>query len=167
MVHSYSYEEEEYFGGDTLSFEENLVGVLDNNVQLSINKALAKALGPLTHHFDSFARQKVWLPPIMPSEEAQASQPSTSKGKSKAKKRAHSEIFDKLSASIQKEHGYSSSHLQDTYGTDQSSDHSSPKHSSDSDSDLEVDLEDRPGPSKRKKTEKAESSLQDPSGVDL
>ncbi|KAJ1190952.1 hypothetical protein NDU88_000270 [Pleurodeles waltl] len=87
----------------------------------------------------------------------QASQPSTSKGKSKAKKWSHSDIFDKLSASIQKEHGYSFSQLQDAYGTDQTSDHSSSKLSSDSDS--EVDLGDRPGPSKRKKTEKAKSPV--------
>ncbi|KAJ1081024.1 hypothetical protein NDU88_001211 [Pleurodeles waltl] len=93
----------------------------------------------------------------MPSEEAQANQPSTSKGKSKAKKWSHSEIFDKLSASIQKEHGCSSSQLQDAYGTDQSSDHSSSAHSSDADS--EVELEDYPGPSKRKKTEKAKSPV--------
>ncbi|KAJ1147129.1 hypothetical protein NDU88_000016 [Pleurodeles waltl] len=150
MAQSYSYEEDEYF-------EENPVGALDNSVQLSVNEALARALGPLTHHFESFARHNGCLPPITPSEEAQTGQPSTSKGKSKAKKWAHSDIFDKLSASIQKEHGYSSSQLQDAYGTDQSSDHSSSKHSSDSDS--EVDLGDRPGPSKRKKTEKAKSPV--------
>ncbi|KAJ1126837.1 hypothetical protein NDU88_005243 [Pleurodeles waltl] len=81
------------------------------------------------------------------------SQPSTSNSKSKATKWAHTEIFDKLSASIQKKHGYRSSQQHDAYGTDQSSDHSSPKHSSDSDS--EGDQGDRPGPSKRRKTDKS------------
>ncbi|KAJ1147255.1 hypothetical protein NDU88_000136 [Pleurodeles waltl] len=51
------------------------------------------------------------------------------------------------------EYGYSSSQAQDAYDTD--SDQSSSKHSSDSDS--EEDLGDLPGPSKRKKTEKAKA----------
>ncbi|KAJ1124531.1 hypothetical protein NDU88_002982 [Pleurodeles waltl] len=157
MAQSYSYEEDEYFEGESPSFEENLVGALDNSVQLTVNKALAEALGPLTHHFENSARHNGWLPPITPSEEAQTAQPSTSKGKLKAKKWAHSDIFDKISASIQKEHGYSSSQFQDIYGTDQSSDHSSSKHSSDSDSDVE--LGDSPGLSKRKKAEKTKNPV--------
>ncbi|KAJ1136732.1 hypothetical protein NDU88_003147 [Pleurodeles waltl] len=157
MAHSYSYEEDEYFGGDSSSFEEILVGALDNSVQLYVNKALAKALGPLTHHFESFTHHKGWLPHITPSGEAQASQPSTSKGKSKAKKQTHSEIFDKLSASIQKEHGYSSSQQHKAHETDQSSDHSSSKHSSDSDS--EADLGNRPSTNKWKKSDKSKSPV--------
>ncbi|KAJ1146000.1 hypothetical protein NDU88_012282 [Pleurodeles waltl] len=47
--------------------------------------------------------------------------------------------------------------IADAHGTDQSSDHSSSKLSSNSDSDSGVDLEERPGPSKLKKTEKAKS----------
>ncbi|KAJ1196475.1 hypothetical protein NDU88_000346 [Pleurodeles waltl] len=149
MAHSYSYEDEEYFGDEPPFFDENLAGALDNTVQLSINKALERALGPLTHHFESFARQKGWLPHIASSEEALPDQPSTSKGKAKAKPWAHSDIFRKLASSIQKEHGYSSSQAQDAYGSD--SDQSSSKSSSGSDS--EEDLGARPGTSKRKKSE--------------
>ncbi|KAJ1179936.1 hypothetical protein NDU88_005166 [Pleurodeles waltl] len=149
MAQSYSYEDEEYFGGDPPFFDENLEGALDNTVQLSVNKVLAKALGPLTHHYQSFARQKGWLPHIASSEEALPDQPSTSKGKAKAKTWAHSDIFRKLAPSIQKEHGYSSSQAQDAYGSD--SDQSSSKSSSES--DFEEDLGDRPGASKRKKSE--------------
>ncbi|KAJ1093433.1 hypothetical protein NDU88_006534 [Pleurodeles waltl] len=149
MAHSYSYEDEEYFGEEPPFFYENLAGALDNTVQLSINKALAKALGPLTHHFEYFARQKGWLPHIASSEEALPDQPSTSKGKAKAKTWAHSDIFRKLASSIQKEHGYSSSQAQDAYGSD--SDQSSSKSLSGSDS--EEDLGARPDASKRKKSE--------------
>ncbi|KAJ1197361.1 hypothetical protein NDU88_001221 [Pleurodeles waltl] len=149
MAHSYSYEDEEYFGDEPPFFDETLAGVLDNTVQLSINKALEKALGPLTLHFESFARQKGWLPPIASSEEALSDQPSTSKGKAKTKFWAHSDIFRKLASSIQKEHGYSSSQAQDAYGSD--SDQSSSKSSSGSDS--EEDLGTRPGAGKRKKSE--------------
>ncbi|KAJ1095711.1 hypothetical protein NDU88_000869 [Pleurodeles waltl] len=149
MAQSYSYEDEEYFGGEPSFFDENLAGALDNTVQLSINKALAKALGPLTHHFESFACQKGWLPHIAPSDEALSDQPSNSKGKAKAKTWAHSDIFRKLASSIQKEHGYSSSQAQDAYCSD--SDQSSSKSSSISDS--EEDLGARPDASKRKKSE--------------
>ncbi|KAJ1099756.1 hypothetical protein NDU88_004854 [Pleurodeles waltl] len=149
MAHSYSYEDEEYFGDEPPFFDETLAGALDNTVQLSINKALERALGPLTVHFESFARQKVWLPPIASSEEARSDQPSTSKGKAKTKSWAHSDIFRKLASSIQKEHGYSSSQAQDAYGSD--SDQSSSKSSSGSDS--EEDLGTRPGTSKCKKSE--------------
>ncbi|KAJ1133154.1 hypothetical protein NDU88_011451 [Pleurodeles waltl] len=149
MAHSYAYEDDEYFGDEPPFFDETLAGALDNTVQLSINKALEKALGPLTLHFESFACQKGWLPPIASSEEALSDQPSTSKGKAKTKSWAHSDIFRKLASSIQKEHGYSSSQAQDTYGSD--SDQSSSKSSSRSDS--EEDLGTRPGASKRKKSE--------------
>ncbi|KAJ1218201.1 hypothetical protein NDU88_005784 [Pleurodeles waltl] len=94
-----------------------------------------------------------WLPHIAPSDEALSDQPSTSKGNSKAKTWAHSNLFKKLASSIQKEHGYSSSQAQDAYGSD--SDQSSSKPSSESDS--EEDLGDRLGPSKRKKSETAKA----------
>ncbi|KAJ1079619.1 hypothetical protein NDU88_000138 [Pleurodeles waltl] len=147
--HSTPAEDEEYFGDEPPFFDETLAGALDNTVQLSINKALERALGPLTVHFEKFARQKGWLPPIASSEETLSDQPSTSKGKAKAKSWAHSDIFRKLASSIQKEHGYSSSQAQEAYGSDL--DQSSSKSSSGSDS--EEDLGPRPGAGKRKKSE--------------
>ncbi|KAJ1206036.1 hypothetical protein NDU88_001451 [Pleurodeles waltl] len=149
MAHSYAYEDEKYFGDEPPFFDETLAGALDNTVQLSINKALERALGPLTLHFESFARQKGWLPTLASSEEALSDQPSTSKGKAKAKSWAHSNVFKKLASSIRKEHGYSSSQVQDAYGSD--SDQSSSKSSSGSDS--EEDLGTKPGAVKRKKSE--------------
>ncbi|KAJ1099094.1 hypothetical protein NDU88_004198 [Pleurodeles waltl] len=153
MAQSYTYEDEEYFGSEAPFLDDNLVGELDNTVQLSVNKTLAKALGPLTHHFESFVCQKGWLPHIAPSDEALSDQPSTSKGKAKAKTWAHSDLFKKLASSIQKEHGYSSSQAQDAYGSD--SNQSSSKSSSESDS--EEDLGDGTGLSKRKKSETAKA----------
>ncbi|KAJ1097446.1 hypothetical protein NDU88_002565 [Pleurodeles waltl] len=85
MAQSYTYEDDEYFGSEAPFHDDNLVGVLDNTVQLSINKALAKALGPLTHHFESFARQKGWLPHIAPSDEALSDQPSIPRARLKPK----------------------------------------------------------------------------------
>ncbi|KAJ1189127.1 hypothetical protein NDU88_005878 [Pleurodeles waltl] len=86
MAHSYSYEDEEYFGDEPSFLDETLAGALDNTVQLSINKALERELGPLTVHFENFACQKGWLPPIASSEEALSDQPSTSKVFPKLKK---------------------------------------------------------------------------------
>ncbi|KAJ1132754.1 hypothetical protein NDU88_011057 [Pleurodeles waltl] len=149
MAHSYSYEDEEYFGDEPPFFDETLAGALDNTVQLSINKTLEKALGALTLHFESFVHQKGWLPPIASSEEARSDQPSTSKGTATTKSWAQSDIFRKLASSIQKEHGYSSSQAQDAYCSD--SDQSSSKSSSGSDS--EEDLGTRPDAGKRKKSE--------------
>ncbi|KAJ1106391.1 hypothetical protein NDU88_003792 [Pleurodeles waltl] len=149
MAHSYSYEDEEYFEDEPPFFDETLAGALDNTVQLSINKALERALGPLTVHFENFACQKGWLPPIASSEEALSDQPSTSKGKARAKSWAHSDTFKKLASSIQEDHGYSFSQAQEAYGSD--SDQSSSKSSSGSDS--EEDLGPRPSAGKRKKSE--------------
>ncbi|KAJ1118905.1 hypothetical protein NDU88_007092 [Pleurodeles waltl] len=48
MAHSYEYEEEEYFGDQFPLFDETLAGALGNTVQMSINNALERALGPLS-----------------------------------------------------------------------------------------------------------------------
>ncbi|KAJ1195391.1 hypothetical protein NDU88_004671 [Pleurodeles waltl] len=57
--------------------------------------------------------------------------------------------------SIQKEHGYISAKLQEAQDSDQSSDQSSPKISSDSESDSA--RSELPGPSKRKRSDKAKN----------
>ncbi|KAJ1132709.1 hypothetical protein NDU88_011012 [Pleurodeles waltl] len=135
MAHSYEYEDEEYFGDQFPLFDETLAGALGNTVQMSINNALERALGPLSVHFEKFARQKGWLPPIASSEEALSDQPSTSKGKAKAKSWPHSEIFKKLALSIQEDHEYSFSQAQEAFSSD--SDRSPAKSSgSDSEQDL-------------------------------
>ncbi|KAJ1204063.1 hypothetical protein NDU88_007844 [Pleurodeles waltl] len=135
MANSYSYEDEEYFGDQFPLFDETLAGALGNTVQVSINNALERALGPLSVHFENFARQKGWLPPIASSEEALSDQPSTSKGKPKAKSWPHTDIFKKLALSIQEDHGYSFSQAQEAYSSD--SDQSPTKSSgSDSEEDL-------------------------------
>ncbi|KAJ1158915.1 hypothetical protein NDU88_011587 [Pleurodeles waltl] len=135
MAHSYEYEEDEYFGDQFPLFDETLAGALGNTVQMSINNALERALGPLSVHFEKFARQKGWLPPIASSEEALSDQPSTSKGKAKAKSWPHSEIFKKLASSIHEDHGYSFSQAQEAVSSD--SDRSPAKSSgSDSEQDL-------------------------------
>ncbi|KAJ1218334.1 hypothetical protein NDU88_005915 [Pleurodeles waltl] len=139
MAHSYSYEDEEYFGDQPPFFDETLAGALDNTVQNSINKALERTLGPLTVHFENFARQKGWLPPIASSEEALSDRPSTSKRKAKAKSWPHSDILKKLASSIQEDHGYSFSQAQEAYSSDSDQ---SPSKSSGSDS--EEDLGPRP-----------------------
>ncbi|KAJ1216642.1 hypothetical protein NDU88_004243 [Pleurodeles waltl] len=135
MAHSYSYEDEEYFGDQFPLFDETLAGALGKTVQMSINNALDRALGPLSVHFENFARQKGWLPPIASSEEAFSDQPSTSKGKAKAKSWPHSDIFKKLALSIQEDHGYCFSQAQEAFSSD--SDRSPAKSSgSDSEQDL-------------------------------
>ncbi|KAJ1143230.1 hypothetical protein NDU88_009541 [Pleurodeles waltl] len=148
MAHSYEYEEEEYFGDQFPLFDETLAGALGDTVQMSINNALERALGPLSVHFEKFARQKGWLPPIASSEEALSDQPSTSKGKAKAKSWPHSEIFKKLVSSIHEDHGYSFSQAQEAFSSD--SDRSPAKSSG---SDSEQELGPKSSASKRKKSE--------------
>ncbi|KAJ1133565.1 hypothetical protein NDU88_000048 [Pleurodeles waltl] len=135
MAHSYEYEEEEYFGDQFPLYDETLAGALGNTVQMSINNALERALGPLSVHFEKFARQKGWLPPIASSEEALSDQPSTSKGKAKAKSWPHSEIFKKLASSIHEDHGYSFSQAQEAFSSDSER---SPAKSSGSDSEEDL-----------------------------
>ncbi|KAJ1081809.1 hypothetical protein NDU88_001984 [Pleurodeles waltl] len=134
MAHSYSYEDEEYFGDQPPFFDETLAGALDNTVQISINKALERALGPLTVQFENFARQKGWLSHIA-SSEALSDQPSTSKGKAKAKSWPHSDIFKKFASSIQEDHGHSFSQAQEAYSSDSDQ---SPSKSSGSDSEEDL-----------------------------
>ncbi|KAJ1083925.1 hypothetical protein NDU88_004080 [Pleurodeles waltl] len=105
---------EEAFGQEVPpSFEESLVEALDSNVQLSVNKALAKALSPLTSHLKGFAHQQGWLPSIAAAAETPPQLTKPFKGKSKAKKWAHSEIFERLSATVLDGHGYSNPQAQE------------------------------------------------------
>ncbi|KAJ1142433.1 hypothetical protein NDU88_008758 [Pleurodeles waltl] len=155
MVHSYSYEDEEFFGDQFPLFDETLAGALGNTFQMSINNALERALGPLSVHFENFARQKGWLPPIASSEEALSDQPSTSKGKAKAKSWPHSDIFKKLASSIQEDHGYSFSQAQEAFSSDSDR---SPAISSGSDSEQDLGPKSSAG-----KCKKSESSSAPPS----
>ncbi|KAJ1136321.1 hypothetical protein NDU88_002738 [Pleurodeles waltl] len=95
------------------SLEESLVEALDSNVQLSINEALAKALGPLTSHLKGFARQQGWLPSIAAAAETPSQPAKPSKVKAKTKKWAHSEAFERLSGAVLEERGYSNSRAQE------------------------------------------------------
>ncbi|KAJ1132772.1 hypothetical protein NDU88_011075 [Pleurodeles waltl] len=133
------------------SFEDSLVEALDSNVQYSVNKALRKALGPLTSHLKGFARQQAWLPSLPFSEST--SQNSNPVGKAKGKsqgKRWHSDAFEQFSASVLADHGYSHS-SQATTSSDNSnypdalSSDSSSQDSSDND---QVHL---PDPSKKRR----------------
>ncbi|KAJ1083522.1 hypothetical protein NDU88_003684 [Pleurodeles waltl] len=140
--------------------QSNLVEALDSNVQYSVNKALAKALGPLTTHLKGFVCQQGWLPPLPASEFVpQNANPSGGKAKEKSQeKRWHFDDFEQFSASVLEEHGYS--HLQpqastsdadfkypDALGSDSSSHDSS-----------DNDQDDAPGPSKKKR----QDSVSDP-----
>ncbi|KAJ1083415.1 hypothetical protein NDU88_003574 [Pleurodeles waltl] len=117
------------------SFEENLVEALNNNIQLSVNKALAKALGPLTSHLKGFARHLGWLCPVAALSGSSSQLPKPSKVKAKAMNWAHSEAFEQLSAAVLEEHGYGNPHAQalssedslrisELAGSDSSQDHS-------------------------------------------
>ncbi|KAJ1118732.1 hypothetical protein NDU88_006919 [Pleurodeles waltl] len=136
------------------SFEASLVEALDSNVQYSVNKALAKALGPLTSHLKGFARQQGWLPSLPFSEStSQNSNPGDkAKGKSHGK-HWHTDAFEQFSASVLADHGYSHS-SQATTSNDNSnypdalSSDSSSQDSSDSD---QIDL---PGPSKKRQQDR-------------
>ncbi|KAJ1159370.1 hypothetical protein NDU88_012037 [Pleurodeles waltl] len=139
-----TYEEE--FGQEILfSYEESLVEALDSNVQLSVNKALAKALGPLTSHLKGFARQQGWMPSIVAPVETPPQPTTPSKGKSKAKKWVLSEAFERLSATVLDEHGYSNTRAQEP-----PSDNSEWAGSDSSQENSDSDQEEKPGPSKRK-----------------
>ncbi|KAJ1163198.1 hypothetical protein NDU88_003661 [Pleurodeles waltl] len=125
------------------SFEESLVEAWDSNIQLSVNKALAKVLDPLTSHLKSFASQQGWLPSIAATEEPPSQPPKPSKEKSKVKKWVHSEAFERLSATVRDKHGYSNPRAQAP------SSHNSPHYSewacSDSSHDAsDSDQEERP-----------------------
>ncbi|KAJ1134976.1 hypothetical protein NDU88_001422 [Pleurodeles waltl] len=144
MVNTY----EEEFGQEIPpSFEDSLVEALDSNVQLSVNKALAKTLGSLTSHFKGFARQQGWLPSIAAAAETPPQLTKPSKGKSKAEKWAHSETFERLSATILDEHGYSNPRAQET-PSDNSSHYSEWPGMDSSQETSDSDQEDEPGPSK-------------------
>ncbi|KAJ1176466.1 hypothetical protein NDU88_001746 [Pleurodeles waltl] len=133
------------------SFEDSLVEALDSNVQYSVNKALAKALGPLTSHLKGFARQQGWLPSL-PFSESTSQNPNPggkAKGKSQGK-RWHSDAFEQFSASVLADHGYSHS-SQVTTSNDNSNYAdalSSDSSSQDSSDSYQVDL---PGPSKKQR----------------
>ncbi|KAJ1168987.1 hypothetical protein NDU88_000899 [Pleurodeles waltl] len=110
---SYGNYEEEFGQENPPSFEESLVEALDSNVQLSVNKALAKVLGPLTSHLKGFVRQQGWLPSIAAAAETPSQLTKPSKAKAKTKKWAHSEAFGRLSTTVLEEHGYSNPRTQE------------------------------------------------------
>ncbi|KAJ1116568.1 hypothetical protein NDU88_004778 [Pleurodeles waltl] len=136
------------------SFEDSLVEALDSNVQYSVNKALAKALGPLTLHLKGFARQQGWLPSLQFSESTSLNPNPGGKAKGKSQgKHCHSDAFEQFSASGLADHGYSHS-SQATTSNDNSnypdalSSDSSFYDSSDSDQvDLPGPNDSDPGPS--------------------
>ncbi|KAJ1167413.1 hypothetical protein NDU88_007805 [Pleurodeles waltl] len=128
------------------SFEESLVEALESNVKLSVNKALAMTLGPQTSLLKGFACQQGWFPSIAAPSEPTSQPPRPSKGKSKARKWAHSDAFERLSATVLDEHGYSNPCAQAPSSDDT-------PHSADSSNDsLDSDQEEQPGPSKRRRT---------------
>ncbi|KAJ1086374.1 hypothetical protein NDU88_006493 [Pleurodeles waltl] len=149
---NYDTYDEEFGQENPPSLEESLVEALDPNAQLSINKALAKALGPLTSRLKGFARQQGWLPSIAAPAETPLQPAKPSKAKAKTKKRAHSEAFERLSAAVLEEHGYSNSRVQEA-----TSDNSEWAGSDSSQEVLDSDREDKPGPSKRKRSDHCSS----------
>ncbi|KAJ1122971.1 hypothetical protein NDU88_001444 [Pleurodeles waltl] len=146
MAHYDPYEEE---AGEmqeiSPSFDESLVEALESNVQLSVNKALAKALSPLTSHLKGFARQQGWFPSIAASAEPTSQPPKPSKGKSKAKKWAHSEVFEQLSAEVLELYEYSNPRAQ-AHSSDDSPRYPEMAGSDSSHDPLDSDQEERPGP---------------------
>ncbi|KAJ1138438.1 hypothetical protein NDU88_004823 [Pleurodeles waltl] len=96
-------------------------------------------------HLKGFARQQGWLPSIAAAAEAPPQQTKPSKGKAKAKKWAHSEAFEWLSATVLDEHGYSNPRAQEP-----PSDNSKWADSDASQESSDSDQEEKPGPSKRK-----------------
>ncbi|KAJ1154776.1 hypothetical protein NDU88_007519 [Pleurodeles waltl] len=132
--------------------EDSLVEALDSNVQYSVNKALAKALGPLTSQLKGFVRQQSWFPSLPLSESS--SQIPNPGGKAKGKsqgKRWQSDAFEQFSASVLADHGYSHSSQAST-----SSDNSPDALSSDSSSQdsSDSDQADLPGPSKKRRRDR-------------
>ncbi|KAJ1147089.1 hypothetical protein NDU88_013336 [Pleurodeles waltl] len=149
---NYDAYEEEFGQENPSSLEESLVEALDSNVQLSINKAVAKALGPLTSHLKGFARQQGWLPSIAAPAETPSQPAKPSKAKAKTKKWPHSEAFERLSATVLEEHGCSNSRTQEA-----TSDNSEWAGSDSSQEVSDSDREDKPGPSKRKRSDQGSS----------
>ncbi|KAJ1105776.1 hypothetical protein NDU88_003181 [Pleurodeles waltl] len=149
---NYDAYEEEFGQENPSSLEESLVEALDSNVQLSINQVVAKALGPLTSHLKGFARQQGWLPSIAAPAETPSQPAKPSKAKAKTKKWPHSEAFERLSATVLEEHGYSNSRAQEA-----TSDNSEWAGSDSSQEVSDSDWEDKPGPSKRKRSDHGSS----------
>ncbi|KAJ1193306.1 hypothetical protein NDU88_002605 [Pleurodeles waltl] len=149
---NYDTYDEEFGQENPSSLEESLVEALDSNVQLSINKAVAKALGPLTSHLKGFACQQGWLPSIAAPAETPSQPAKPSKAKAKTKKWPHSEAFERLSATVLEEHGYSNSRAQEA-----TSDNSEWAGSDSSQEVSDSDREDKPGPSKRKRSDHGSS----------
>ncbi|KAJ1211140.1 hypothetical protein NDU88_006501 [Pleurodeles waltl] len=149
---NYDAYEEEFGHENPSSLEESLVEALDSNVQLSINKAVAKALGPLTSHLKGFARQQGWLPSIAAPAETPSQPAKPSKAKAKTKKWPHSEALERLSATVLEEHGYSNSRAQEA-----TSDNSEWAGSDSSQEVSDSDWEDKPSPSKRKHSDQGSS----------
>ncbi|KAJ1081677.1 hypothetical protein NDU88_001855 [Pleurodeles waltl] len=70
------------------SFEESLIEALDFNVQLSVNTALSRALGPVISHLKGFTRQQGWLPPLTAFVDPIPASASQTEGKAKGEAKA-------------------------------------------------------------------------------